>query len=205
MLTNTILSDKLHIPLTKFRRWTKEFLRPDPKARRRSGYTRGLTNNEGFIVFLGGHMVSDLGFSFADARRFIQYLMPWIQQNGLLPEIPANTRRTGIDRQVKLGYVLYFQLRYVPDMRWFCWVSGNVDRKEIQETDTMGKSYQRVKEETISYMLDWDKDSTLEYEEVKDQKQNTRVLYYSALLNIFNEVVLDKEYEWLKSWWKTAE
>ena len=60
MLTNTIMSEKLSISITKVRRNTKEFLGQDSKATRRSGYKREFSNNDGFFVYLGGLLVSDL-------------------------------------------------------------------------------------------------------------------------------------------------
>ena len=86
------------LPLSKVRRNVKEFLPPDPVATRRSGYSRSFSTNDAFMVFLGTHLVSVLGYSFYDAKQIIQELWPWAESVALLPQ--GNTCRTGIDKNI---------------------------------------------------------------------------------------------------------
>ena len=92
-ITSNLLSEKLHIPITKVRRWAKEFLPPDPIATRRSGYTRKMSLNAAFNVYLGGILVSLLGFSFYEGRDILEKLSPWMKKVGLLPEIPSGVKK----------------------------------------------------------------------------------------------------------------
>lgn len=94
-LTNTDLSKLLGLPISKARRNSKEFLPPDPQASRQSGYTRTFDLNDGFRVFLGGHLVSVLGYSFEEARLILGEIWPWIKSVDLLPK--NSTRPKGID------------------------------------------------------------------------------------------------------------
>ena len=61
--TNRELSDKLGIKLAKWKRWSREFLPPDPLGGMQSGYARQYNPDQAFTVFLGGHLVADLKFS----------------------------------------------------------------------------------------------------------------------------------------------
>jgi hypothetical protein len=97
MLTNKIMSEKLGIPISKVRRNTKELLGEDPKATRRSGYKREFSLNEGFLVFLGGELVSRFNLSFGNARKALDVIKPWLLKNGLVPEPPKEAGREGID------------------------------------------------------------------------------------------------------------
>jgi DNA-binding transcriptional MerR regulator len=79
------LSQKFGLNLAKVRRWSREFLPPDPKASMRSGYARELTMEDAFEVFLGGHLVSELGFQVYEAKQIIENLRDWIKSKGLYP------------------------------------------------------------------------------------------------------------------------
>jgi len=215
MLTNTILSERLDIPLTKIRRWTKEFLPPDPKATRRSGYTREFSNNDGFKIFLGGYLVSNLGFSFEDARKLIKFLMPWIEQNGLLPDIPPNAKRKGIDRQVSTGYQIVMSLENNP-RRWQCLAEGFVRREGDGDTDSTGRIYGRIKEETITYLIgsymgpkisDMGPKIIDRAIEISGPSTNTnqKIIPVSLILGIFNADVLQNTAKWFQNWKKLAE
>lgn len=84
-LTNQILGDKWNENLAKVRRWTREFLGPDSRAKMQSGYSRELSLEEAFEVFLGGHLVSALKFEVHEAKTIIGDLRKWIKEKGLYP------------------------------------------------------------------------------------------------------------------------
>ena len=65
---NRELSDKLGVNLARWKRWSREFLPPDPLAGKQAGYARQYYVEHAFIVFLGGQLVADLGFSIPQAR-----------------------------------------------------------------------------------------------------------------------------------------
>lgn len=67
------------------KRWIREFLPPDPAAGRQSGYTRQLTLDEAFTVYLGGHLVRTLKFKIQEARQIISDLEGFLLEKGLMP------------------------------------------------------------------------------------------------------------------------
>jgi len=86
--SNRELSAGLSIPLAKWKRWSREFLPPDPLGGLRSGVTRQFSVDEAMIVFLGGHLVAELKTSVPDARQILQDLTPCLRDIGLF----ANSR-----------------------------------------------------------------------------------------------------------------
>ena len=60
---NRELSQKLGVKLAKWKRWSREFLPPDPLGGLQSGYARQYNLNDAFSVYLGGYLVSELKFS----------------------------------------------------------------------------------------------------------------------------------------------
>jgi hypothetical protein len=80
--TNRELSDRLGIKLSKWKRWSREFLPPDPLGGMQSGYARQYHPDQAFTVFLGGHLVADLKFSIPEANQIIQDLNKWLSEKG---------------------------------------------------------------------------------------------------------------------------
>jgi len=76
---NRELSDSLGIRLSKWKRWSREFLPPDPLGGLQSGYARQYAIDQAFTVFLGGHLVAHLHFSMPEAQKIIKELKPWIK------------------------------------------------------------------------------------------------------------------------------
>lgn len=76
--TNKELSQILGIKLAKWKRWSREFLAPDPLGGLQSGYARQYNINEAFTVFLGGHLVGYLKFTIPEARQILKDLHQWL-------------------------------------------------------------------------------------------------------------------------------
>jgi hypothetical protein len=74
------LSHLFQIPLNRWKRWSREFLPPDPLGGLQSGYARQFSTREAFIVYLGGFLVAGLGFSIPQARRIIKDLNGWLKK-----------------------------------------------------------------------------------------------------------------------------
>ena len=105
---NRELSQKLGIGLSKWKRWSREFLPPDPLGGLQSGYARQYTLDQAFMVFLGGHLVADLHFSIPESKQIIEALSPWIKKNKTGLSGKANDRtfediRVYIFRQLSQG------------------------------------------------------------------------------------------------------
>jgi hypothetical protein len=99
---NRELSEMLDINLARWKRWSREFLPPDPLAGQQAGYARQYYVDHAFTVFLGGHLVSVLGFSIPEARRILDASRDWMKTRGFHFD-PRGKRqpRKGIDAHVK--------------------------------------------------------------------------------------------------------
>lgn len=78
---NRELAKRFNIPLNRWKRWSREFLPPDPLGGLQSGYARQYRLRDAFIVYLGGFLVSRVGFSIPEARKILQDLNGWLQKN----------------------------------------------------------------------------------------------------------------------------
>jgi hypothetical protein len=77
--------DRIDMSLFKIRRYASELLGPDALASRQSGRSRSISEREGFIIFLGIHLVARMKFSMKDAKAIINDLTPWMESKGLFP------------------------------------------------------------------------------------------------------------------------
>jgi hypothetical protein len=77
------LSRRLGINLARWKRWSREFLPPDPLAGIQSGYARQYYLDDAFRVYLGGHLVAHLHLSVPDARQVLSDLSPWMKSTGM--------------------------------------------------------------------------------------------------------------------------
>ena len=82
LFTNKELAVCLGINPARWKRWSREFLPPDPLAGRQSGYARQYYLNDAFTVFLGGHLVSSLRLAVPEARCVLDDLKAWMKENG---------------------------------------------------------------------------------------------------------------------------
>ena len=80
--TNRALSQGLKINLAKWKRWSREFLPPDPLGGMQSGYARQYNPDQAFSVYLGGLLVADLKFTIPEARQILQDLQTWLAEKG---------------------------------------------------------------------------------------------------------------------------
>lgn len=78
---NRELAERLKIPLNRWKRWSREFLPPDPLGGLQSGYARQYTLSDAFIVYLGGYLVSGVSFTIPEARNILQDLNGWLKKN----------------------------------------------------------------------------------------------------------------------------
>jgi hypothetical protein len=76
--TNKELSQAFRINLAKWKRWSREFLPPDPLGGLQSGYARQYNLNDALRVFLGGHLVGNLKYTIPDARQILNDLHQWL-------------------------------------------------------------------------------------------------------------------------------
>ena len=87
------LSQRLQINSAKWKRWTREFLPPDPLGGYQSGYARQFSYKDAFRVYLGGHLVGVLRFTIPEARQILSDLESWIKKQGFFA-IPAGNSKS---------------------------------------------------------------------------------------------------------------
>jgi hypothetical protein len=75
---NRELSASLGIRLSRWKRWSREFLPPDPLGGLQSGFARQYSLLEAFHVYLGGHLVADLKFSIPETKIILGDLKDWV-------------------------------------------------------------------------------------------------------------------------------
>jgi hypothetical protein len=81
--TNRELAAGLEVGLARWKRWSREFLPPDPLGGLQSGYARQYSIDQAFTVYLGGHLVAELKFGIAAARQIVADLHPWFSEAGV--------------------------------------------------------------------------------------------------------------------------
>ncbi len=89
--SNRELSQKLEINLARFKRWSREFLPPDPLGGMQSGYARQYSIDNAFTVYLGGHLVGELKYTVAEAKKILEDLKKWLKEN----DFYINTKNGG--------------------------------------------------------------------------------------------------------------
>jgi hypothetical protein len=157
MLTNKILADSLHVPLTRLRRWAKEFLPSDPKATRQSGYIREYSDNDGWFMYISGKIMEATGFTFRKTQKIMEgKLKPWMLGVGLAPDVQDVPILKGADAYLRYDCVLHFYIdeqsddQEIPPIR----VEGRMNRySHKKKTDKEGKEFSVINETKITYWI----------------------------------------------------
>ncbi len=105
--TNRELSQKLEINLAKWKRWSREFLPPDPLGGMQSGYARQYSIKNAFTVYLGGHLVADMKFTVPEAKQILNDLYRWLEDNGFYFVANGGSKSfEGVDNSAK-KYIIF--------------------------------------------------------------------------------------------------
>ena len=92
------ISAILGINLAKWKRWSRDFLPPDPLGGLQSGVARQFNLRDVFKIYFGGYLVGDLCFTIPEAVRILSDLSPWLKKNGfyeLQPKIIPSRNGNG--------------------------------------------------------------------------------------------------------------
>ena len=79
---NRYLAKHLGLNLAKWKRWSREFLPPDPLGGRQTGFARQFSLKDAFRVYLAGFLVSELKFSIPETRQVLSDLSGWLKEKG---------------------------------------------------------------------------------------------------------------------------
>ena len=116
--TNRELSDRLGVKLAKWKRWSREFLPPDPLGGMQSGYARQYNPDQAFTVFLGGHLVADLKFTIPEANQIIRDLNKWLSEKGFFFDLRGHSMSDkGMDALIK-KYIIFIRREKGLDKRF---------------------------------------------------------------------------------------
>ena len=94
--TNRELSHNLLVPLAKWKRWAREFLPPDPLGGLQSGVARQYSVDQSLVVYIGGHLVSELKTTIPEARQIMTDLHSCFKDIGAFTNL-------GIAEEYRLG------------------------------------------------------------------------------------------------------
>ena len=110
--SNRELAARLEINLARWKRWSREFLPPDPLGGFQSGYARQFHPDDAFRVFLGGHLVSCLHASIPEAKQILDDLEDWLglHRFNFAPQ-PAAGGQDDIDAWVERFVIHIFPAR----------------------------------------------------------------------------------------------
>jgi hypothetical protein len=107
--TNREVSKRLDINLSKWKRWSREFLPPDPLGGMQSGFARQYSPDGAFTVYLGGHLVADLKFTIPEAKQIVTDLHEWFAEKGFYFDARNNaTVNQGVDPEIQ-KYIIFIE------------------------------------------------------------------------------------------------
>ena len=101
------LSEMLGTRLSRWKRWSREFLPPDSLGGLQSGYARQLTIDDAFTVYLGGHLVSVLKYGIPSARCILSDLRDWLGAAGFYQTPIYRSKNTEDAQQQVRAYQIY--------------------------------------------------------------------------------------------------
>lgn len=105
--TNRELSRKFEINLAKWKRWSREFLPPDPLGGMQSGYARQYSPDSAFTVFLGGYLVAYMKFTIPEAKQILKDLHGWLVDNGFYFLDKGDLKTSDIITNVIHRHIIY--------------------------------------------------------------------------------------------------
>ncbi len=143
------VSSFFQVKLATWKRWSREFLPPDRKARMRSGLTRFFSPDQAFEVYLGAHLVSFLRYSIPEAREVIKGLRTWLRKNAIYPETPE-VDPEAVRRMKRLQVIIHEK-----DDASFCYESKHI----VSVKPTLGRGTNVIEE---VYEQEWLPGATVE-------------------------------------------
>ncbi len=109
--TNRELAQKLEINLARWKRWSREFLPPDPLGGMQSGYARHYSLDDAFKVFLAGHLVATIKFTIPEAKKILQDLQKWLGSVSIYRNSGSEFKMTAPPEVKVKNYVVFIQQR----------------------------------------------------------------------------------------------
>ncbi|MBT8357305.1 MAG: hypothetical protein KJO61_06000 [Deltaproteobacteria bacterium] len=105
--TNRELSQKLKINLARWKRWSREFLPPDPLGGIQSGYARQYSMDTAFTVYLGGYLVGELKYTIAEAKKILEELKSWLKEKDFYINIDSREKSKTKEKDLVNEYIIF--------------------------------------------------------------------------------------------------
>jgi hypothetical protein len=212
------MSDKLGVPLSKIRRWAMEFLPPDPRATRQSGYGREHTDNDAWFFYLGGKIIEATGMPFKVIVPLMEeHIKPWCWDVGLIPDNTPPRVPKGIDKKIEeysltistfpglLDVAVKVKGLKAIDIPEVTYEDGDTAAKLFQ--DENGREYTKEKWEHYEYTLWFPPDGV----KPKSDKGRRSVIYHEiqiqdVLFDFINDLYGWNEYvRWSENFYNLRE
>lgn len=145
---NRELSARLGFKLSRWKRWSREFLPPDPLGGLQSGFARQYSLLEAFQVYLGGHMVADLKLSIPETKIILGDLKEWVI-NQYFSYLPPE-EQSSVQKSVK-EYRIYIFMNLEPTQA--VQKHSYMVRRVIDHEKSLGKGARIVTERYIENWL----------------------------------------------------
>ncbi len=177
---NRELSMMFGFKLARWKRWSREFLPPDPLGGLQSGFARQYSLPEAFQVYLGGHLVADLKFSIPETKIILADLKEWVTNQYFSYPLPE--KQSLVQMSVK-EYRIYIFMN--PEPTQAIQDHSYMIRRVIDQERSHGKGARIV---TERYIENWLKDG----EPVTDPHRSDRVPYWMAARILYITKVYQK-------------
>lgn len=182
---NRELSSLLGIRLSRWKRWSREFLPPDPLGGLQSGFARQYSLQEAFQVFLGGHLVAGLKISIPETKIILKDLKEWVTNQYFL--YPPSEERSSI-RQATREYRIYIFIGHEPNQA--VQTHAYMVRRVIDQERSHGKGTRIVTERYIENWLEQGEAGPA-FDRLEDVPEwmTARILYITKVYQGFTEKV----------------
>lgn len=185
---NRELSASLGIRLSRWKRWSREFLPPDPLGGLQSGFARQYSLSEAFQVYLGGHLVADLKFSVPESKIIVGDLKDWVTSQYFSYTPPEE--QSSIRQSVKEYRIYIFtDLELTQAVKAHAYLV----RRVIDQEKSHGKGARIVTERYIENWLEQG-ETAGGYGRPRDVPywMAARILYISKIYQIFKEALQEE-------------
>lgn len=186
---NRELSRQFGIRLSRWKRWSREFLPPDPLGGLQSGFARQYSLQEAFQVFLGGHLVAGLKFSIPETKIILKDLKEWIANQYFL--YPPSEERSSI-RQAAKEYRIYIFVGQEPNQ--VMQTHAYMIRRVIDQERSHGKGTRIVTERYIENWLERG-EANAGFDRLEDVPgwMTAKILYITKVYEVFIEKLQGEE------------
>ena len=182
---NRELATRLGFKLSRWKRWSREFLPPDPLGGLQSGFARQYSLREAFQVYLGGHLVADLKLSIPETKIILEDLKEWVTNQYFSYPLPE--KQSSVQTSVKEYRIyIFMNLESTQTVQEHAYMI----RRVIDQERLHGKGARIV---TERYIENWLKEGEPVAE--PDRSDNvpywmaSRILYITKVYQTFTELL----------------